>query len=265
MTPRTGHAPPPRGPGRSVGRLLAATLALLPAPQAALADPTAPVSLPTPGEAPWKPLAFRSIPKTTTYSTRIDADGRSILVAETDCGASGFVLRLDPPVDLRDTPRLAWRWRITRPLGADARRRDERRREGDDFAARVYVLFPFDPERASLLDRLQRSIGERWYGRDLPGATLSYVWPRSVPRDSTWTSPFRDEVKLVAIEAPTQESQGTAWREVIVNVGRDVRLGLGLADDVPAVGIGLMTDADDTCDVAGAEYADFRWLGPSDP
>ncbi|MEM9175765.1 MAG: DUF3047 domain-containing protein [Myxococcota bacterium] len=218
--------------------------------------------MPPPGEAPWRPLEFRSIPKTTQYTTRSE-DGRTVLTAETDCGASGLVLRLHPPVDLRETPRLAWRWRITLPLGPGARAVDERSQEGDDFAARVYVLFPFDRENASLLDRMARTLGERWYGSEMPGATLTYVWPRTVDRDTTWTSAFRDEVKLVAAEAPTADAGPTGWRDVVVDVARDARLGLGLAEEVPVVGIGLMTDADGTCDVAAAEYADFRWLGPA--
>ena len=262
MTRRPGGIASLGGLGRALPSLLVACLALAATPGSLPAGESDAQPLPVPGDAPWKPLTFRSVPKPTGYSIRTGSEGRRILVAESDCGASGFVLQLHPPVDLRQTPRLAWRWRITRPLGGDARSRDERHREGDDFAARVYVLFPFDPERASFLDRLQRSIGERWYGSQMPGATLTYVWPREVARDTTWTSPYRDEVKLVATEVPTKDVGATSWREAIVNVGRDARLGLDLAPDVPVVGIGIMTDADDTCDVAGAEYADFRWLGP---
>lgn len=264
LTPRPEPGRIPRGARRALGGLLATALALVAAPERVSADSPAPLVLPAPGRAPWKPLTFRSIPKPTEYSTRTGPDGRPVLAAETDCGASGLVLRLDPPIDLRETPRLAWRWRITRPLAGGARAHDERSRDGDDFAARVYVLFPFDSERASLLDRWQRALGERWYGRDLPGATLTYVWPREIARDTTWTSPFRDEVKLVAAEDPTRDGGATAWREATLNVARDARLGLGLAPDVPAVGIGIMTDADETCEVAGAEYGDFRWLGPDE-
>jgi len=218
--------------------------------------------LPAPGEAPWQALAFRSIPTETEYRIHLDEAGRASLVAESRCGASGQLLHLERAVDLDRTPRLAWRWRIDAPLEGESANVDERTRAGDDFAARVYVLFPFDPERASMMQRLERAVGERLYGAEMPGATLSYVWPRAVEAGTAWTSPARSEALLVALEAPTGSGVAPGWREAVVDLRRDARERLGLAPGVGPVGVGLMTDADDTCTSARAAYADFRWLGP---
>lgn len=220
-------------------------------------------SIPPPGIEPWQPLTFRSIPTRTRYASRQDATGRVVLEAESRCGASGWVLRFEESIDLDRTPRLAWRWRVTRPLDAGTNVPDERTRAGDDFAARVYVLFPFDPERASLRQRLERAIGERLYGAELPGPTLNYVWPRAVPRGTAWTSPVRDEARLVAIESPIDGAPNGRWHEAIVDLHSDARARLGLEPGIGPVGIGVMTDADDTCGEAEAAYADFRWLGPA--
>jgi len=225
-------------------------------------DETVGPALPAPGEAPWQPLTFRSIPTETTYRIDRDEGGHASLAAESRCGASGQILRLEQAVDLDRTPRLAWRWRIDAPLEGEAANVDERTRAGDDFAARVYVLFPFDPERASMMQRLERAVGERLYGAEMPGATLSYVWPRAVASGTAWTSPARSEALLVAIEAPTRDGVAPGWREAVVDLRRDARERLGLAPGVGPVGVGLMTDADDTCTSARAAYADFRWLGP---
>ena len=225
-------------------------------------EATAGPAVPAPGEAPWQALTFRSIPTETEYRTDRDEAGRASLAAESRCGASGQILRLEQAVDLDRTPRLAWRWRIDAPLEGEAAKVDERTRAGDDFAARVYVLFPFDPERASIMQRLERAVGEGLYGAEMPGATLSYVWPRAVPAGTAWTSPARSEAILVAIEAPTGDGLAPGWHEAVVDLRRDARERLGLAPGVGPFGVGLMTDADDTCTSARAAYADFRWLGP---
>ena len=56
--------------------------------------------------------------------------------AESRGAASGLVkeIRLDP----RSAPILRWSWKIERTLPSG----DERTKAGDDYAARVYVVFP---------------------------------------------------------------------------------------------------------------------------
>jgi hypothetical protein len=129
------------------------------------------VALPAPGGPAWQPLEFSKIPRHTRYEL-VDAGGA--LRADSQCAASGLLLPLDA-VDLRATPRLRWRWKVEKPIGATL---DERSKSGDDFAARVYVAFAFEPERAGVWERARRRLGAALYGEDLPGSALNYVWSR---------------------------------------------------------------------------------------
>ncbi|MDH3212358.1 MAG: DUF3047 domain-containing protein, partial [Myxococcales bacterium] len=129
-----------------------ATVALavgLAAAEAAGADP---VALPAPGTGAWRPLAFRSVSRETTY-TAVSIDGIAAVRADSDCAASALWLALDG-IDLARTPRLAWRWRVEGSLDIP----DERVASGDDFAARVYVLFRLDAARASMAERLRNRL-----------------------------------------------------------------------------------------------------------
>ena len=92
----------------------------------------------------------------------------------------------------------------------------------------------------------------------------NFIWPHPTTGMTPETQQKLSEIvpKLSSEFSYSNVHQVPRLTKIVVNVGRDARLGLGLAEDVPAVGIGIMTDADGTCDVAGAEYADFRWLAP---
>ena len=91
--------------------------------------------------AGWKPLAFKRIPRQTEYRTERDG-GNAYLAARASASASGLLKEVQ--VDLGATPVLRWRWRVTGSVkGADARAKS-----GDDYAARVYVAFAYDPSRA---------------------------------------------------------------------------------------------------------------------
>jgi hypothetical protein len=87
----------------------------------ALGAPLAPRSaggdgfpLSTPGSDGWRPLVFRGIANQTRYTLEF-FEGMEVARAESDCGASGLVLRLDA-IRLDQTPLLSWRWRVDRGL-----------------------------------------------------------------------------------------------------------------------------------------------------
>jgi hypothetical protein len=63
-------------------------------------------------------------------------NGRPVLHAQSAAANSGIVRRL--PSNLGTYARLSWHWKIRRPLSG---RQAERTRAGDDYAARVFVVF----------------------------------------------------------------------------------------------------------------------------
>ena len=71
----------------------------------------------------------------TSYTPVSDGD-RRVLRAESRKAASGLYKEVD--LDPRKYPVLRWSWKIegTIPKG------NGRTKEGDDYAARVYVVFP---------------------------------------------------------------------------------------------------------------------------
>jgi len=218
------------------------------------------VPLPAPGEIEWHPLTFRSIEQQTLYTLETDPDGRPAYRAVSECAASALVLDLPDDFDLARTPRLSWRWRIERGLEIDQDR--ERSKTGDDFAARVYVLFRFDPERASLWQRMQNRVGQRLFGREMPGQALNYVWSSSTPTGRFWTSPHHEDTRLLAVESRSNAPSSRAWREVTVDLAVDATRLFSPPPRLQPYALGLMTDADDVCKNAIAWFSDFHLLGP---
>lgn len=206
----------------------------------------APIRLPAPGDDAWEPLTFRGVKRPTRYTPIGGPDAGTR--AEARCGASALVLPLEA-VDLSRTPVLRWRWRVVAPLDVA----DERIREGDDFAARVTVMFEFEPERASLYERMRRSIALGLFGTRLPGSALTFVWTSRIAPGSLWPNPYAGESRMIALA----RGPGDGWRSEAVDL---VAFYTRAFDRSPpgARGIGIMTDADDTCQHAVAEYRDFQ-------
>lgn len=232
---------------RRVASALAAALAIGAAPPG---EPAPPGTLPPPGQDGWEPLTFRSISRHTVYTPLADGDLR----AEADCAASALVLPL-AGIDLERTPVLRWRWRVDEPLQIA----DERSRGGDDFAARVYVMFHFQPDGASLLERIRQDLGRRWYGTELPGSALSFVWSSHEAPGSLWSNPYAAESRMIALE----RGPASDWREEAVDVVAAYRRAFGQAPP-PPLALGIMTDADDSCQRAVARYGSFRFTA-ADP
>ena len=86
----------------------------------------------TEGLAGWKSKAFKGV---TDY-TLVKENGRTVVKAHSKTAASGLVktVKLDP----HQFRYLKWSWKVAGiiPNG------DEHTKAGDDYAARVYVVFP---------------------------------------------------------------------------------------------------------------------------
>lgn len=214
--------------------------------------------LDAPGRGGWQPLAFRDVERHTQYEP-VSVDDTPAVRARSDCSSSALVLPLED-LDLRATPVLRWRWRVDRAPEAA----DPETKEGDDYPARVYVLFPFQPERAGLWERLRRGVVERIYGDGLPGSALNYVWTRRAPAGATWDNPFTERSKMISRGAHPLETWESEEADILADYER-----LFGGPPPPPSGLALMSDSDGSCEEAVAWFADFRFLprdaGPEGP
>lgn len=199
--------------------------------------------------AGWVPQSVAGQKSLTRYSLVTD-NGVTVLRAESQAGASGLTrtLRADPA----QTPWLRWRWK-TETLIANA---DLRTREGDDFPARIYVMFDYPLEKLSFLERSRLRLARALFDPDLPAATLCYVWDGRAAKETIADSAYTGRVKLVVAESGT--ARLGQWVQVERNVAADFRAAFGEA--APAVqAIAIVTDTDNTGGSALTHFGDISF------
>jgi hypothetical protein len=226
----------------------------------ALAGPLAPQSagateipLATPGTGDWQPLVFRGVANRTQYSLE-SFEGVEVAKAESNCGASGLVLRLDA-IRIDQTPLLSWRWRVDRGLDL----LEEQTKAEDDFAARVYIMFELDKDRASTLQKLRHRLARLIYGKTVPGSALNFVWTSRLPTGTVWDNPFESSAKMMALA----QGANTGWRTETVDLAARYRE-LFDAPIPPMLALAIMSDSDNSCQRTEARFADFKFLSPSE-
>lgn len=145
---------------------------------------------------------------------------------------------------------LRWRWKVSRALAGS----DLRTKAGDDYAARVYVLFDLPPERLSLADRVRIQAARALSGREIPAAAICYAWGTAQPAGSTGWNPYTDRVRMVVVESGAERTM--QWRSVERNLRADWYEAFpGPMPPVRAIAIGA--DTDNTADQVEAWFGDF--------
>ena len=199
----------------------------------------------------WTPLTFRNAEARTRYSLVTDA-GVTVLKAESSRAASGLIRRFDDrPVDLRQTPILRWRWKVANLIkGADIATKD-----GDDYPARVYVTFRYDPERAGTGMRVQYGVARALYGEYPPHAGINYVWDARAPAGTMVRNAYTSRAMMFVVESGARRVG--EWVEVERNVYEDYKSAFK-EEPPPVSGVAVMTDTDQTGETAVAFYGDIE-------
>ncbi len=205
---------------------------------------SAPLLAPSGLPAGWEPLSFAKRPPTSYAWSAAD----QALHAKASASASGLIVRLKRPV--AEAPVLRWRWKIARVLPKG----DETRKAGDDYAARVYVAFVYDPARAGAGTRFKYGLAKKLRGEYPPHAAINYIWANKLPKGASAPNAYSDRVVMVA--ARSGDAEAGQWRSEERDVLADYRRLFG-EDPPPYSGIAVMTDADDTGGEAEAWYADI--------
>lgn len=205
--------------------------------------PTDPGGLPS----GWTSLTFRKIPAKTRYTVIQEGDNY-IVKAESHGSASGVYKALD--LDSKVYRIISWRWKVENIL-ANA---DARRKEGDDYPARLYVAFQYDARHATLWERAGYGAYKLIYGDYPPKHVINYIWDNRLPKGTAIDNAYTDRAKMIAVESGAEHVG--QWVREERNLYADYTR-LFAAEPPRIAGIALMTDTDNTGESAVAYYDDI--------
>lgn len=174
----------------------------------------------------WQKKSFKG----NTGYTLVEHNGQRVLKAHSRATASGLFRKIR--VDLHKTPFLNWSWMIEKSLTG----LDEQTRQGDDYAARIYVVV---------------SGGVAfWRTR-----AINYVWAGDSPQGAQWPNAFAgDNAMMVALRSGQTDTR--KWVHEKRNIRADLRLFFG--KDIRYIdAVALMTDTDNSQREATAYYGDI--------
>lgn len=197
--------------------------------------------------AGWDKLRFTESDKTTIY-TLVREDGTIVLRAESDGGAGGLVT--ERRVDPNAYPIIEWRWKVDNVLDKG----DATTKSGDDYPARVYVLFDTDESRLSFGERLKLKALKTFGYDNIPTRCISYIWANTVDTGTFIPSPYTDWVQMMPLQSGA-ENAGT-WQQERRNILDDYRAAFD-EEPPPIRAIAVMTDTDNTGESAVAYYGDI--------
>lgn len=189
----------------------------------------------------------------TTYRKEKRENGDVVIRAQSDRSASGLVIpvELDPAFHRY----IRWEWKVDSVLENG----DMTRKDGDDFAARIYITFDYDKSNLGFRDRVRYFFIRTFTSFDVPLRALNYVWANKADIETIAPSPYIDWVYLVAAQSGNERAG--EWVVDTRDILKDYRSAFG--EDPPAItGISIMTDSDNTESTSEAYYGRI-WVSTS--
>lgn len=166
--------------------------------------------------------------KGSTDYQLVQDNGRTVIRAQSRGSASGMFKKVNQ--DPQRFRYLRWSWKVAGII----EKGDERYKSGDDYAARIYVVFP-----------------GRFFWQT---RAISYIWANRLGVGQATPNAFTGNVMMVAVESgPARTGQ---WLTEERDVLADYRRFFG--EEPRKIGaIAIMTDTDNTGSEATAWYGDI--------
>ena len=200
----------------------------------------------------WKPLTFKKIDRHTTYTLIKDGDTVAVK-AVAESSASGLVREMK--IDPKEFPVIQWRWKVTNVL----KKGDVGRKEGDDYPARIYITFEYDPSKLGFFDKAKYEMIRLLYGQYPPIGAINYIWESKAPEGTMVPNPYTDRVVMIVVESG--ETKLNQWVSEERNIYEDYKK--AFSQEPPMIsGVAIMTDTDNTGESAVAYYGDILFRKP---
>lgn len=197
--------------------------------------------------AGWEPLVFKKIERHSEYRL-VDDGGTTVVQAKSDASASGLIRKIT--IDPRTYPIIEWRWKTMNTF----EKGDVTRKSGDDYPARIYIAFEYDPDKVGFFERARFGAINLLYGEYPPIGAINYIWASHAPEGTTVPNAYTDRVKMIVVESG--ETHAGTWVTESRNLLEDYKTVFG--DEPPMIrGIAIMTDSDNTGASAQTFYGDI--------
>ena len=199
----------------------------------------------------WEPWILSPAKKKTRYDTR-GQNGETVITAHAESSASGLARRMN--IDPAALPWIEWRWRVDALIpGAD-----NTDRYAEDSPVRVVLAFDGDRRKLPVRDQLFFEQAKLLSGgRDIPYATLMYIWENRQPVGTVLTNPHTSRVRKIVVGSG-EDGLGH-WQTYRRNIVEDYRRAYGY-EPGRLIGIAILTDTDNTRQSVSARYGKIRLL-----
>ncbi|MBL7158214.1 MAG: DUF3047 domain-containing protein [Candidatus Omnitrophica bacterium] len=159
-------------------------------------------------------------------------DPNSYVRASSDNTASALYYKIK--LDISNNPVIEWKWRVDEfPKRKFPETLSGKKEE--DFAARVYIMFPAAFFTGSKV--------------------VEYIWSETIPEGTHGTSGYSKNIKLLVLEKGSSDGE---WRFEKRNIYEDYLKLFGKRPKLNIGAIAFMTDADSTKTSASATYDEIK-------
>ena len=166
----------------------------------------------------WQFLKLTDNKKPTIYRL-VSEGGRQAVHARAEASASGLYKAVG--LNITERPIASWAWKVS-ALIANA---DNNKASREDSPARIVLSFEGDRDKLPLLDQAVMWLAKRLYGRDLPYATLMYIWSNEAPVGTVIANPHTRRIQMIV--ASSGAAGVGAWQELSRDVADDYRRAFG--------------------------------------
>lgn len=146
--------------------------------------------------------------------------------------ASGYYYRTR--FDPKQKPWISWKWKVTKFPGKKST--DLTAVQLDDYAARVYVVFPS--------------------GTFLNSKCIEYIWDEFAPEGTISPSPYSKNIMLYVLRSGRKSID--QWVSEERNILEDYKKAFGYDLKLSVGAVAFMTDSDSVQDTAEAFYDEIR-------
>ena len=187
--------------------------------------------------------------KRETQYSLVKLNGQNALNANAQSSAS--MLRKNIRIEPQSLDRLSFSWQVSELIAAA----DMAKRDQDDSPVRLILAFDGDRKQFSMKNAMLSELSHVITGEPMPYATLMYGWCNQRPVNAVIENPRTDRIRKIVVESGSDRLN--QWLMYERNIKIDFENAFGEPPGA-LVGIGLMTDSDNTQSHVQAWYGTIQ-------